>query len=484
MRVLRRREFLEAAGATIAIGAFDPLSRTWIAKAHAHDTCGAIEIPRLEGELSVDTGAISEASVDFGHIVTKSPRAVLRTSSEEDIARVVRFANRHRIKVAMRGQAHAVYGQASAECGIAIDSRFFDAIHEVTPAKVVVDAGVRWSTVLAATLAEGLTPPVLTDYIELSVGGVLSVGGLGGAVNRFGWVADNVSEVEVVTGDGRRLVANRDSNRDLFHSVLGGLGQFGIILKATLDLVPAPAFARIYDLVYPDLGEFLADQRRLATDARFDFLQGQLVPTASGGFAFAIQAGAWYTPPAMPDDAALIGDLAHAGATFTDFPYFVWLNRVSFAEAALRELGLWDTPHPWSDLFVPDRHVESYMTSVLSTLTPADLGAGLALFFPFRRARVRAPFVRVPFDRLVWAFDVLRFPFFPTTAEVARLLAQNRALYDEVAAIGGKRYAVGALDFSSRDWIEHFGISYVPFLAQKLRYDPRNVLTPGQGIFE
>ena len=39
----------------------------------------------------------------------------------------------------------------------------------------------------------GLTPPVLTDYLHLSVGGTISVGGIGGATSRFGTQADQAS---------------------------------------------------------------------------------------------------------------------------------------------------------------------------------------------------------------------------------------------------------------------------------------------------
>ena len=42
---------------------------------------------------------------------------------------------------------------------------------------VAVTAGTRWSEVLGATLPYGLTPPVLTDYRELSVAGTVVVAG-------------------------------------------------------------------------------------------------------------------------------------------------------------------------------------------------------------------------------------------------------------------------------------------------------------------
>lgn len=41
-------------------------------------------------------------------------------------------------------------------------------------------------------------------------------------------------------GKGEVLTCSEDRNSDLFHSVLGGLGQFGIITRARIALQPAP----------------------------------------------------------------------------------------------------------------------------------------------------------------------------------------------------------------------------------------------------
>ena len=73
---------------------------------------------------------------------------------------------------------------------------------------VTVEAGARWSSLLNATLSNQLTPPVLTDYLELSVAGTLSVGGVGGASPHYGAQVDNVLELEVVTGTGERVVCS------------------------------------------------------------------------------------------------------------------------------------------------------------------------------------------------------------------------------------------------------------------------------------
>lgn len=45
---------------------------------------------------------------------------------------------------------------------------------------------------------------------------------------------------ELVAGKGEVLNCSEEQNADLFHSVLGGLGQFGIITYARISLEPAP----------------------------------------------------------------------------------------------------------------------------------------------------------------------------------------------------------------------------------------------------
>lgn len=475
---LSRRNVLVGAGAATIV-AFDPLNRGWLSRASA-DTCsGAVSIPDLDGELVFDAASLEEGATDFGRIVSRQPLAVLRPASVEDIQRVICFANDNYVKVAMRGQAHSCFGQAQADCGIVIDSRTLNSIGSIDHTGVWADTGVKWSTLIQATLAEGLTPRVVTDYLELSVGGVLSVGGIGGASNRHGFVADNVEEIEVVTGEGR---LRRIRRGPLFRSVLGGLGQFAIVVRAKISLDPAPAMARVYDLSYSSMSQFLADQRCVAEDERFDFLEGQLVPNDSGGFNFLIQAAQWFDPGSEPNDAGLTGDLSPDSSVITDFPYFVWLNRVAGAEAFYRSVGLWDTPKPWSDLFLSDRTIETYLTQALTVLTPADLGFGLALLYPIKRRNTRAPFVMTPRSRFVWAFDLLRFPV-PDPAVIQALLDQNRTLFESARDAGGTRYPISALEFSEQDWRRHYGSRWRQFRARKRRYDPCNVLTPGQGIF-
>ena len=44
----------------------------------------------------------------------------------------------------------------------------------------------------------------------------------------------------LIIGKGELMTCSEEQNSELFHAVLGGLGQFGIITRARIPLEPAP----------------------------------------------------------------------------------------------------------------------------------------------------------------------------------------------------------------------------------------------------
>ena len=457
--------------------AFDPATSHWLTS--FPESTGAIQIPHLDGELVTDEASLTEASNDYGHLAHRRPRAVLRPGSVHDVVTVVRFANEHGLTLAVRGQGHSSFGQAQTDGGVVIDSRTLATIHEITPDRAVVDAGVQWLDLVRTTLAEGLAPPVSTDYLGLSIGGTLSAGGIGGASQHFGLLVDNTFELDVVTGDGHLVTCSAEHQHDLFEAVLGGLGQFAVIVRATVRLVAAPAMARVYTLTYPRVTDLTAAQRTVLADGRFDYLEGQLVPTDDDGFAFVLEGGAWFTNDPPVDDVLLAG-LAPSGVDVVDIPYFEWLNRIYETVEQIEALQL---PSPWLNVFVPDAATDEIVTELLTTLTPADAG-GVALLYPTNRSLLTRPQVMVPEGPVFFLLALLRAVSPPDDAEAERLIAENDALYARVRAVGGTNYPVNALHLSPADWRAHYGDRWPAVHSAKDRYDPRRVLAPGQGIFE
>jgi cytokinin dehydrogenase len=482
---LDRRRFLGTALAGAAVIALDPLRGGWVTAAEASEgiPAGAVAVPDLDGELTTDPAALAEVADDFGHLVHRTPLAVLRPESVRDVVALVRYANRHRIAVSMRGQGHSTDGQSQVHAGVVIDSRTLARIHEIRSDRAVVDAGVTWLDLVTATLAHGLTPPVFTDYIELSVGGTVSVGGIGGTTQTYGMQVDTVLELEVVTGEGELVRCSRTRHRGLFEAVLGSLGQLAVVVRVTVALRPAPAAARGYQLFYTDLDTYLADQQRLLADRRFSSLEGQAVRNAADtGWEFFVDAAAYHdgTPP---DDAAITRGLRFDAARtiVTDYTYLDWVNRLKPTVDFLKQIGAWTLPHPWIDVFLPASRTRDIVADTLATLTVADTGQGPVLLYPFRPGLVRPPFVELPGEPVAFLFSLLRTTVPP--ADPAAQRADNRVLYDRARDAGGKRYPVGSVPLTPRDWAVHYGRDYPALVAAKAAWDPRRVLSPGQGIF-
>lgn len=471
-----------------AVIGFAPATRTWATTAAADGT-DLVGIPPLDGTLSTDEASLAAASDDFGHIVHRRPVAVLRPGSVRDVVTMVRFCNEHRLPVAPRGQGHATQGQAQVSGGLVIETAPLTRIGPLGPhsTTVTVGAGIRWSELAKATIAHGLTPPVFTDYLELSVGGTLSVGGIGGQTHRQGAQVDNVTELQVVTGAGEFVRCSRSRRPDLFHAALAGLGQCAVIVAATVRLVRAPRTVRHYLLPYDDLETFLEDQRTLVRDGRFDYVEGQVSADPQGEFRVHTLEAVAYGPPAgpAPDDAALLRGLRHnpSSVQIADLSYYDFLDRLAPSVAALKEAGLWDWAHPWLNLLLPGRSTAALVSRMLDDLTPADLGPGVVLVYPVRRDRLTTPLLRAPDDATPYLFAVLRTTPPDDTATVERLLAANRSAYELAASAGGTQYPVGSIPFTRADWRTHYGPAWPRLARAKRTYDPRGILVPGQGIF-
>jgi cytokinin dehydrogenase len=439
--------------------------------------------PPLDGEVHFDGQARAAAADDFGHLVHRTPEGVLLPASEQDVAAAVRWAAEHGCTFAAQGGRHSVFGRGQAGDGIVADMRRLRTVHAIEDDRVVADAGATWREVLAATLSRGLAPPGLPDYLDLSVGGTLVVGGVGSGISRFGVLSDNALGLQVVTGSGERLVSSPTRDPGLFDAVRAGLGQVAVVTRATLRLVPAPQQVRRFLLYYPDLATMLADERLLTHDHRFERVQGAVLPAPDGGWTFRLDVVK--EPSGDPaDDVELLAGLSddRPRAEPSTLPY---LDRLAGLERLLRSEGRWSFPHPWLTTFLGDPMAESVAAGELARLAPADLGPlGQVVISPILRESVRTPLLRLPPDPLGFTFNLVRFPPTDDPAEARRLVAANRAVYERVRDAGGTLYPVSAFPMSAADWRDHFGAAFGRLRDAKREHDPGHVLTPGYEVFQ
>lgn len=460
-----------AAGAVVL--GFSPLSRQWITDVHANDGAPFDHVPPLDGVLALDDATRDAASSDFGRFVHERPAAVLAPGSVDDLARVLRFARHHDLRVAVRGRAHSLSGEALVEGGIVVDMATLAQVHTVENDTAVVDAGCSWSDVLDATLPLGLAPPVLPDYPGLSVGGTLSIGGIGPATFRYGAQVDNVLSLQVVTGEGHVHWCSRTRQRDLFEAVLAGQGQCAIIAKAELRLTVAAEMVRAYSLRYADLATALSDADRLVSDGRFDGVVTFVAPTGAAPVVILVGT-AEYTRPHEPDDAVLLDGLQHLpGPQISNLTFRQYCDRVQGPFPPL--------PHPAISLVLPASSAASFIEGALARLTASDLGAfDVAQLFTWQRSAFTRPLFRVPEEPRCVSFTALRYARTPALEQ--QMLAGNRTLHDEAQRIGGTVYPFSAIPRTAPDWRRHYGPQWRALREAKRRYDSRNRLASGPDV--
>jgi cytokinin dehydrogenase len=473
-RALSRRTFTKAVAGLAVVG-YRTAAGSWAVAAPDQPGAAFDRIPALDGTLLLDDATRDAYAQDFGQIVHERPDAVLRPGSVDDIARMLRFARRHGIRVVGRGAAHTTFGQSQHRAGIVLDLMTLDTIGPIVDGRITVGAGCRWNAVLPRTLADGLMPPVLPDYIGQTLGGTLSVGGIGAMSFREGAQIDHVVALRAVTGNGRIVDCSPHHNRELFEMLLAGQGQVGVIVSATLRLVPAPTTVRLYDLIYPDLGALLADIELLMEDERFDQMESFIIPTGPGSWLYLLEAIGFHGDGGPPDDDRLLAGLGHVAAQtqITDLDFLEWSRRVP--------TDLPRRPNPWIDLLLPMSDAATFLDEVQTTIAPIVPGDSFSLLLiPLRSSRFTLPLFRTQDEELGIGFDTLRA--LPPGTDVERALAFNRQLYDRCRELGGAQYPISAVRLGVADWQAHYGEQWPRLLAAKRRYDRADVLASGPDV--
>jgi cytokinin dehydrogenase len=481
-----RRDFLRHAVAAPAalVAGFDPDGRKWIADGRAASGPFA-RLPRLHGRLLFDAPTLATAALDNGNIVHRTPKAVLQAASADDVVAMVRFATQHGLRIAMRGQGHSVYGQAQVEAGIVVDSTTLGRVLRVDGDIVEAEAGATWAAINEVTLSRGLTPRVTPDTTNLTVGGGASVGTWGHTSHRFGGLVDNVTALDVVTGDGRLVSCSADRDSELFEMVLGGLGQCALIVRARVRLTRAPERVRRQHLLYEDLDAFYADQERLM--GRVDHLEGRFLPDAAKRWRPRIDLAVF-----SGDDSALAQ--ARDGLRFlsaeppTRLTFAEYLGRRAYVpqpeSPAERDRMRASRRNPSIVMWLPRASaqpiVEDALAAASALTTPWAFTSTVMDTTLFRR-----PLFRMPDGRLAISLWLLRSVPASDERGFNALMSSSRSFMDRMRAAGGKRYPPYGLVASSSEWQEHYGPDVWPrFLRAKQRFDPNHVLTPGPGFFE
>ena len=196
----------------------------------------------------------------------------MRPTSPQEVAALLAEASREGRPVTPVGGGTRWRRGRPADPGERLPTEGLGRIVEHAPADltVTVEAGVP-VTDLARRLADEGQHWAQADVRPGStVGGVLAAGASGRSRLRFGPVRDSLLQVVLVTGDGRVVTAGGKTVKgvagyDIPRLAVGSLGTLGVIVQATLKLLPLPQ-ARAWFATEGGLDERAAAARRVLTE--------------------------------------------------------------------------------------------------------------------------------------------------------------------------------------------------------------------------
>jgi FAD/FMN-containing dehydrogenase len=445
----------------------------------------------VDGVVLPGAQAHDEFTTNFGHIHHWRPRLVVKPSSAADVLETLAYAHRHGLTVSTRGAAHSQSELAISRAGILLDMKSMGRILAVDEAAqtVTVEPGAIWRDVVARTWRHGLIPPVLTNNLSVTVGGTLSIAGIGVASFKYGAQADNVEALTVATVDGTVHRCSRKEKADLFWGVLSGLGQIAVILEATLRLRRAKPMTRTYYLLYDDVRRFMEESRRAMDAGKWDYLESWCAPCPQGlrwvggvrqpfaKWMFPFHLTVEFDTGSPPDDARMLEGLRpYANLIVDDLPTHEFANRLVPVFDLWKKLGTWEHHHPWMEVVLPWSTAAEYIENVLEDLSPGVNVGGHVLLWPARRSVSEVPLFMHPDEDYLVGFGIL--PAVPPKMW-EQVRPRLEAASDLSMAMGGKRYLSGFITFGPDEWRQHFGPRWDGFAALKKTYDPEGRLNPG-----
>src|SRR5580692_2814555 len=198
-------------------------------------------------------GAAAVSRIFNERRAARRPAAVLRAADVADVAAGVRLAAAEGLRVAVRSGGHSWAAWSLREDTLLIDLAAFTTIDYAEGTGLVtvgpaVRGGLDLDPFLAARgrfFAGGHCPTV-------GLGGFLLQGGMGWNCRGWGWAAESVDAIQVVTADGDIAWCSETANPDLFWAARGsGPGFFGVVTAFRLRTRPRYRELTQTTYVYP-----------------------------------------------------------------------------------------------------------------------------------------------------------------------------------------------------------------------------------------
>ena len=198
-------------------------------------------------KTSINETILNQHSGDESHHPKMKPDAVVFPESAADVAKIVTYANAHRVPVIPFGAGSGLEGQViPVNKGISINFERMNRILELRPDDLIVKVqpGITRLQLNEELQKHGLFFPV-DPGADASIGGMAATNASGTLAVRYGVMRDQILDLEVVLADGRlirtgSMAKKSSSGYHLNGLFVGSEGTLGVFTEITLKLHGIP----------------------------------------------------------------------------------------------------------------------------------------------------------------------------------------------------------------------------------------------------
>ena len=193
--------------------------------------------------------------------IRQMPAAVVKPAKTEEVASILRLADREGIPVTPRGGATGLCGGCvPAKGGLVLSLERMNKIVEIDRENqmAVVEAGVALVDFTRAVEEAGLSFPPHPGEESAMMGGLIATNAGGSRAVKYGVIRNYVRGLEVVLPQGDTIhlggkLMKSSTGYNLLHLFIGSEGTLGVITKAVIQLLPAAEMTRSLVIPFSDL---------------------------------------------------------------------------------------------------------------------------------------------------------------------------------------------------------------------------------------
>lgn len=224
--------------------------------------------------------------------ITNLPDAVVFVETVEDVQRVVKIANKHKTPIICRGAGTNVVGSCICEHGgIVLNFSKMNKIKEISRENMtaIVEPGVILGDFQKEAEKLGLFyPPDPSNLAVSTIGGSIAQSSGGAKSFKYGTTKDYIVDLKIVMANGEilRTGANTIKNAtgyNLGTLFVGSEGTLGIVVEATLKLIPMPESRKVLSAYFDTVADAVSAVNSIIEQriypATIDFMDKNAIQT-------------------------------------------------------------------------------------------------------------------------------------------------------------------------------------------------------------